>query len=94
MFWVNGDVEVIAFVGKEWENASCSTQSIIECELHKQKKVGLVVLLVVAENAEVLLECLVSLFCLIITFRIISRSEVKLHVEGFSRKVEEAEDEL
>ena len=75
---------MVTLVSKEGWNASSSTQSIVVGKLHEQKEFGPVVLLIIAEDAEVLLECLISVFGLTITFRMISRSEVKSHVEGFS----------
>ena len=46
-------------------------------------------LLVVAIDSEVLFQSLISLFCLPITFRMISGSEVKLHVQCSSKGLEE-----
>ena len=43
---------------------------------------------------EVLLECLISVFSLTITFRMISRSEMMSHVEGFSEQAEKVGDKL
>ena len=54
-FWMNGEVWVITLIGKEWRNTSSSTWSIVVGKLHKQKEHIPVVLLVVAEYAQVLL---------------------------------------
>ena len=51
-------------------------------------------LLVVAVYSEILFQCLVGAFGLSITFRVISRSEVKSHVESFSERSEEVQDKL
>ena len=53
---------MVTLVSKEGSNASSSTQSIVVGELHEQKEFGPVVLLIIAENVEVLLECLISAF--------------------------------
>ena len=71
-----------------------STWSIVVGELREQKEFRPVILLIIAEDAEVLLECLISAFSLTITFRMISRSEMKSHVEGFSKQAEKVGDEL
>ena len=80
MFWMNGEIWVITLIGKEWRNTSSSTQSIVVSKFCKQKECIPIVLLVVAEYAQVLLYSLVSSFCLTITFGMISRSEVQIHV--------------
>ena len=54
-FMVNGDVWVITLIGKEWKNTSSSTQSIVVGKFHKWKECIPIVLLVVAEYAQVLL---------------------------------------
>ena len=51
--------------------------------------VGPIVLLAVAIDLEVLFQSLISLFNLSITFGMISRSEVKLHVQCSSESMEE-----
>jgi hypothetical protein len=67
---------VIAFVGEEWGNSGSLTWGIIVGKFGKREKGGPVVLLVVAIAVKVLLEGLVDAFCLTITFRIITGSEV------------------
>ena len=54
-FWINGEVWVITLIGKEWRNTSSSTWSIVVGEFCKQKECVPIVLLVVAEYAQVLL---------------------------------------
>ena len=49
-FWVDGDVGVVALVGKEWGDASSCIRSIVVHELCKGQKFGPVILLVVAIN--------------------------------------------
>src|ERR1700691_5703759 len=85
---------MISFVGKERGYSCCSTQSIVVCELHKCKKFGPIVLLIIAVYAEVLFQCLVSAFCLSVSFWVISGSKVKRHIESFSKRSEEVRDEL
>ena len=46
-------------------------------------------MLVVAEDPDVLLQGLVRSFCLTISFRVVTRGEVKLHVECNSKGPEE-----
>ena len=50
-FWVDGDVGVVALVGKEGRDASGSIWSIVVRELCKWQEFGPVVLLVVAIDA-------------------------------------------
>ena len=86
---IDGDVGNVGNVSEEvrskvWAMTSSSTWSIVVGELREWKEFRPVVLLIIAEDVEVLLECLVSAFGLTITFRMISRSEMKSHVKGFS----------
>ena len=46
---------MITLIGKEWRNTSSSTQSIVVDKFSKQKERVPIVLLVVAEYAQVLL---------------------------------------
>ena len=80
MSQMNGEVWVITLIGKEWRNVSSSTRSIVVGEFCKQKECIPIVLLVVAEYVQVLLYSLVSLFCLTVTYGMITRSEVQIHV--------------
>jgi hypothetical protein len=88
------DVRVVSFVGKEWRSASGCTRSIVVSEFSKGKERRPVVLLVVAEYTEVLLECLIESFSLSISFRMIARGEVNLHVQRLSKGSEEAGNKL
>src|ERR1700677_833701 len=83
-----------AFRSEEWGYSCSSTQSIIVSELCKREKFGPIVLLIVAVYAEVLFQCLVGAFSLSVAFWVISRGEVKLHVESFAERSKEVQDEL
>jgi hypothetical protein len=84
------DVRVVSFVGKERGSASGCTQSIVVSKFSEGKEQRPVVLLVVAEYTEVLFECLIESFSLSISFRMIARGEVNLHVQCLSKGSEEA----
>jgi hypothetical protein len=88
------DVRVIPFVGKEGRSAGGCTWSIVVSEFSKGKERRPVVLLVVAEYAEVLFECLIESFSLSISFRMIARGEVNLHVQHLSEGSEEMGNKL
>jgi len=88
------NVRVISLVGEEWRYPHGNTWSIIECELREWEKLMPIVSLVIAVYAEILFQCLVGAFSLSVAFRVISGSEVKPHVEGFSEMSEEVQDEL
>src|SRR5882724_1043163 len=94
MLGVNGEVQMIILVGKEGCNASSGTWSIVVSELSLWKEFRPIVLLVVAIDSEVLFQSLISLFSLSITFGMISRSEVKLHVQCSSKGPEEVGHEF
>ena len=70
------NVWVIAFVGEEGCDSSSSTECFVVGKLVKWKEFSPIVLLVVAIDSEVLFQSLISLFCLAITFRMISIGEV------------------
>ena len=80
MFGVNSDIGVITFVGKKRRNSGRSHRSIVVSKLTKREKAGPVVLLVVAEDPKILLKGLIEPFGLSITFQVITRCEVNLHV--------------
>jgi len=71
-FRVNRDVWMITLISKEWRNTSSNTRNTIVRELYKQQEFGPVVLLVITIYMEVLLEDLVHVFSLFITFRVIA----------------------
>jgi hypothetical protein len=88
------DVQVVSFVGKERGSASGCTQSIVVSKLPEGKEWRPVVLLVVAEYVEVPFECLIELFSLSISFRMIAQGEVNLHVQCLPEGLEEAGNKL
>jgi len=91
---VDCNVGVVAFVGKEGGDTSSCTRGVIKSELHKWEEFGPIVLLVVAVDSEILLECLVCLLSLTISFWVIARGEMQGHSECFSERVEEVRDKL
>ena len=88
------DVRVISLVSEEWGYSGGSTRGIVVCELREREKLSPVVLLVVAVNPDVLFQCLISAFGLSVAFRMVTRGEMKLHIESFSEKPEKMRDEL
>src|SRR5882724_5374556 len=91
---MNSEVQTITLVGKEGCDASSGTWSIVVSKLSQWKEFGPIILLVVAIDSEVLFQSLISLFGLSITFGVISRSEVKLHVQCSSKGPEEVQYEF
>ena len=83
-FRVNGDIGVITFVGKEWGNSGGSRRGIVVGEFTEREETGPVVLLVVAEDPEILLKGLIEPFGLSVAFRVITGGEVNLHVQGLT----------
>jgi len=88
------DVRVITLVGEEWGYTGGSTRSIVVSELREWEKSFPIVLLIVAVNLDVLFQCLICVFGLSVAFRVVSRGEMKPHVESFSERPEEVRDEL
>src|SRR5882724_6870497 len=86
---MNCKVQMITLIGKEGCNAGSGTRSIVISELSYWKEFGPIILLVVTIDSEVLFQSLISSFGLSITFGVISRSEVKLHVQRSSEGPEE-----
>ena len=84
MFRVNSDVGVITFVGKKRRNSGRCCRGMVVSELTKREEAGPVVLLLVAEDPKVLLKGLIEPFSLSITFWVITRCEVNLHVQGLT----------
>jgi len=85
---------VVAFIGEKGGDSGSVTRSVVVGEFCDWKERGPVVLLIVAVAAEVLFQHLVNAFGLAIAFQVISRSEVKFHVEGFTKSVEEMGDKF
>ena len=76
-----GDVGVISLVGEEWGYmyTSGGVGRIVVHELCDRQEFGPVVLLVVIKYSEILFQCLISSFCLSVTFGVVSRSKVEFH---------------
>ena len=55
MIGEDGEVGVIALVGKEWRYTCGSTGRVVVSEFHERKELRPIVLLVVAINVEILL---------------------------------------
>ena len=72
---------MVSFIREERRYASGCVRSIVVGELCERKDVGPVILLVVAEYAEVLFKSLVDAFSLTITFWMITGGEVEGHVQ-------------
>jgi hypothetical protein len=94
MLRMYGDVQVVSFVGKERRSASGCTGSIVVSEFSEGKEQRPVVLLVVAEYTEVLFKCLIELFSLSVSFRMIAQGEVNLHVQCLPKGLEEVGNKL
>ena len=94
MLGVHSEVRVVSFVREEWRDSCSSAGGIIVRELCQGQEIGPVVLLVVAVNPKVLLQGLVGPFCLSVTFRVVTRCEVQLHVEHGPERVEKVGDEF
>ena len=77
---MDGRIWMIALIGKEQRDSRSRTWSIIICEFRKWEERVPIVLLVVAEYSQVLFQGLISLFHLSVTFGMVSRGEVELHV--------------
>ena len=78
------DVQVISLVSEEWGYSGGSTRGIVVCELREREKLSSIVLLIIAVNLVVLFQCLISAFGLSVAFRMVTRGDVKLHIESFS----------
>ena len=77
---LDGKIWMIALIGKEQRDSRSRAWSIIIGEFHKWEECVPIVLLVVAEYLQVLFQGLISLFCLSVTFGVVSGGEVELHV--------------
>jgi hypothetical protein len=81
-------------LAKKGEVPVDALQSIVVSKFSEGKERRPVVLLVVAEYMEVLFECLIESFSLSVSFRMIARGEVNLHVQRLSEGSEEAGNKL
>ena len=70
------------FVGVELGDSHSCTRSIIVRELCKGEESKPIVLLVVTVDLDVLFQGLISVLGLPITFWMVSRGEVQIHVQG------------
>jgi hypothetical protein len=69
---MDSDVRVVPFVGKERGGTSRCAQSIVVSKFSEGKEQRPVVLLVVAKYSEVLLESLIELFSLSVSFQMVA----------------------
>ena len=74
---------MVTLIGKEWGGTGSGVGCIIICKFCERLEVRPVILLIVVVDSEVLFQGLVGVFGLSVTFRVISRGEMKLHVKGF-----------
>ena len=81
---VDGEVGVIALIGEEGGYARGSTRCIVVGEFHERKEFRPIVLLIVAVDPKVLLECLVGTLSLTIPLGVITRGEMQAHVQSFT----------
>ena len=91
---VDGKVRVIPLVGIERGNSGSRTWSVVVSKLREREQREPVVLLIVAVDLDVLFQGLVSVLGLTITFRMVPRGKVQLHVQGRAKRSEEVQDEL
>ena len=73
---MDGEVQVIAFVGVEWGDLRRSARGVVVCKLAEWEELVPVVLLVVTVDLDILLQGLVSALSLPITFQMVTRGEV------------------
>src|SRR6266481_1598677 len=86
---VKREVWVVALVCKERGNSHGAARRVVVCKLGEGEEAQPVVLLVVAVDTEVLFQSLVSALGLSVTFQVVSRGEVQLHVQGGAKGPEE-----
>ena len=91
---VHSEVRVVSFIREEQRDSYSSTGGVIVRELCQRQEIGPVVLLVVAVNPKVLLQGLIGLLCLSVTFGMVAQCEMELHVEHGPEQAEEVQDEF
>src|SRR6266581_2292475 len=69
---MNGNARVVTLVSVEWRHTGGGVRSIIVGELRKGQEFSPIVLLVVAVNPQILLQCLVHMLCLSVTFWVVT----------------------
>jgi len=89
MFQIHGDVQMKIFVSEERGNASSGAQSIIVSEFCQREEFGPIVLLIIAIDSNVLFQGLICSFSLSVSFGVITRGEVELHIQSCSERLEE-----
>src|SRR6266481_1069354 len=89
MLGVKREVWVVALVCEERGNSCGAARCVVVCELSEGEEARPVILLVVAVDMEVLFQSLISVLSLSVTFRVVSRGEVQLHVQGSAMGLEE-----
>ena len=91
---MNCEIQVVTLVGEERRHTSCLARHVVVGKLDQREQFGPVVLLVVIVSTEVLLEGLIDPLGLTIPFRMISQSEMELHIKRYAEAAEEMRDEL
>ncbi|KXN87857.1 hypothetical protein AN958_07866 [Leucoagaricus sp. SymC.cos] len=94
MFGIHCNIGVVLFVSEKWEDTGGGIGCIIECELREQEELSPVVLLVITIDLEILLQSLVSTFRLTVTFWVVTRGKMQLHIQCFTKQSEEVQNEL
>jgi len=89
VFWIHGDVQMVTFVSKEGCNTSSGAQSIIVSEFCQREEFRPIVLLIVAIDLNVLFQGLICSFSLSVGFGVITRGEMELHIQSYSKRLEE-----
>src|SRR6266481_9466689 len=89
MLRVKHEVRVVSLVCEEQGNSCGAARHVVVCELGEREEAQPIILLVVAVDAEVLFQSLVSVLSLSVTFWVVSRGEVQLHVQGSAKGLEE-----
>jgi hypothetical protein len=77
---MDGDVWMVTFISEEQGDACHSIRSIVVGKLCNWKEVSPIVLLIITVDVEILLQGLIHLFCLSITFGVITGGEMELHI--------------
>ena len=80
---VCGDAGMVSFIGKKQRDSSGGIRGVIISKLGNGEQIRRIVLLVAAVYSEVLLQGLIHVSGLSVAFRVITRGEVELHVQGF-----------
>jgi len=88
-FRIHGDIWMITFVNKERDNTSSGARSIIVSEFCQREEFGPVVLLIIAIDLNILFPGLICSFSLSVSFRVITRGEMELHIQSCSKSLEE-----